>query len=136
MDMIGERIKKRRMELGLTQEELAHKAGTSKGFLSDIENDHRGVGAKKLGQIAKVLRVSLDYLVTGRGGALHPEPDLQIPAELAALAQDRGLSFRHVQTLIEMRHQIVAYRSTSRSGSEPFDWAGFYESVKGFIPDD
>ena len=36
---VGERIKKRRVELGWTQDQLCQKAGISKGFLSDLEND-------------------------------------------------------------------------------------------------
>ena len=48
MASVGERIKKRRNELGWTQDVLAQKAGVSKSFLSDLENGKRNVGADTL----------------------------------------------------------------------------------------
>ena len=48
MDVVGDRIKARRLELGWTQDVLAEKAGISKSFLSDLENGKRSVGADKL----------------------------------------------------------------------------------------
>ena len=63
---VGERIKKRRVELGWTQDQLCQKAGISKGFLSDLENDKRSVSAENLLEIARALSVSLDYLMTGK----------------------------------------------------------------------
>ena len=62
---VGERIKKRRLELGWTQDQLGQKAGISKSFLSDLENGKRSVSAKNLLDIARALSVSLDFLMTG-----------------------------------------------------------------------
>ena len=36
---IGEKIKRRRVSLGLTQEELAARVELSKGFISQVERD-------------------------------------------------------------------------------------------------
>ena len=55
MPSVGERIKKRRNELGWTQDVLAQKAGISKSFLSDLENGKRNVGADTLYDIARAL---------------------------------------------------------------------------------
>ena len=52
---LGDRIKERRIKLGWTQDSLAEKAAISKGFLSDLENNKRNVGADTLLDIAKVL---------------------------------------------------------------------------------
>ena len=65
MQTVGDRIKKRRNELGWTQDVPAENAGISKGFLSDLENGKRSVGADKLLDIGRVLGQSLDYLMTG-----------------------------------------------------------------------
>ena len=62
---VGERIKKRRLELEWTQDQLAQKAGISKSFLSDLENGKRSVGAENLLDIARALGVSIDFLMTG-----------------------------------------------------------------------
>ena len=135
MNDLGERIKQRRTELELTQEELARDAGVSKGFLSDIENGHRGVGAGKLNGIARALGVTIDYLMSGKG-RMQTNAQIQVPAGLANLARDRNLSFSAVQTLLDMKQQIVAHRSLKRSSSDEFDWKKLYESVKGFIEDE
>ena len=55
MPSVGERIKKRRTELGWTQDVLSTKAGVSKSFLSDLENGKRNVGADTLFDIARAL---------------------------------------------------------------------------------
>ncbi len=48
---------------GLTQEELAEKAGTSKGYISQIETRHRQPSRKLLYRLAKALDVSPDLLL-------------------------------------------------------------------------
>ncbi len=133
MNMVGERIKKRRMELGWTQERLAQEARLSKGFLSDIENGKRNVSADTLLAIATALAVSMDFLMKG-GKPSVAEGDVQIPGSLSALARSANLSFGQALTLLEMRRQIVAHRTSSKSQDlEKFDWKRFYESVKEFL---
>src|SRR5436309_1218693 len=62
---VGERIRRRRSELGLTQDGLAQKAVISKSFLSDVENGKRSIGAETLLDLGHSMEVSLDYLMTG-----------------------------------------------------------------------
>ncbi len=133
MPNIGERIKRRRVELGWTQDTLAQKAGLSKSFLSDIENNKRKVGADKLLDVGRVLGLSLDYLM--KGEATPPErEEIPVPASLASFAGEEGLTFRQTLTLLEMRQQIVAHRSTTKKEDlEEFDWRKFYEAVKEFL---
>ena len=79
---VGERIRKRRLELGWTQDQLCQKAGISKGFLSDLENDKRNVSATNLLDIARALSLSLDYLMTG-DDTVKTVTEVPIPASLA-----------------------------------------------------
>ena len=130
---VGERIKRRRNDLGWTQDVLAEKAGISKGFLSDLENGKRSVGADTLLDIGRVLSLSLDYLMTGKAPEAEAT-EVQIPSSLASFAGKAGLSFRQTLTLLEMQQQIVAHRSaTKRDGLEKVDWQKFYEAVKEFL---
>ena len=134
MPSVGERIKKRRNELGWTQDVLAQKAGISKSFLSDLENGKRNVGADTLYDIARVLSLSLDYLMTGKEGEGEPPSEVQIPAALAAFAARAGISFRQALTLLDMQQQIVAHRSSTKKESlDKVDWQKFYEAVKDFL---
>ena len=132
----GERIKKRRQELGWTQDELCKKAGISKGFLSDIENDKRNVSADNLLEIARSLSVSLDYLMTGKASKEQPT-SVSIPASLANFAAEEGLSLRKTLMLLDMQKQIVAHRSSKKKdGLDSMDWRRFYEGVKEFLEDE
>ena len=130
---VGERIRKRRLELGWTQDQLCQKAGISKGFLSDLENDKRNVSATNLLDIARALSLSLDYLMTG-DATVKPVTEISIPATLARFAADEGISLRQTLMLLDMQKQIVAHRSAKKKdGLESVDWRKFYESVKEFL---
>jgi transcriptional regulator with XRE-family HTH domain len=133
MDVVGERIKARRLELGWTQDVLAEKAGISKSFLSDLENAKRSVGADKLMEIGRVLSLSLDYLMSGQEPRTQ-RAEMQIPSSLASFATKAGISFKQAVMLLEMQQQIKAHRSaTKQDGLDKVDWQKFYEAVKEFL---
>lgn len=135
MATLGERIKKRRSELGWTQDTLARKAGVSKSFLSDVENSKRSISADNLFDIARALSLSLDYLMAGEEGDQEAKPsEVQIPKALADFAAGEGISFRQALTLLDMQRQIIAHRSkTKRDELEKVDWQKFYGAVRDFL---
>jgi transcriptional regulator with XRE-family HTH domain len=61
----GEKIKKLRKEQNLTQMELAQMVGIRQGQLTQIEAGSKLVNYQIIGQIAKILHTSCDYLITG-----------------------------------------------------------------------
>lgn len=63
---IFERIKNRRLELNMSQEELALKTGyKTKGAISRIENGNRDINQSQIELFAKALDVSPEYLLLG-----------------------------------------------------------------------
>lgn len=64
MKTVGERIKKRRKELNLTQEELAKKLGY-KSFttINKIESNINDITTEKVKEFAKVLNTSVSYIM-------------------------------------------------------------------------
>lgn len=61
---IGERIKQRREELGLSQEELAHRLGLSgRSSVSKAEKSGDIMTTKTISAYANALRVSTEYLM-------------------------------------------------------------------------
>lgn len=61
---IGDRIKEKRIELHLSQEELAKRMGyTSKSTINKIELGKNDVSQKKIIQFAKVLHTTVPYLM-------------------------------------------------------------------------
>jgi len=103
----------------------ARLAGISTGFLSDVENNKRSVSAETLLGIARVLSLSLDYLMKGDSTQVA-SAEVQFPARLAELAKNENISFVQALTLLDMKLQIVAHRSTSKSDhDDDFDWKKF-----------
>lgn len=64
MTGLGERIRERRLELGLSQRELASE-GVSYAYISRIEAGMRNPSVKALRQLAPKLGVSVEWLETG-----------------------------------------------------------------------
>lgn len=61
---IGERIKRRREELNISQTELARMVGyTSRSTITKIERDGNGISQDKIVAIAKALKTTPSYLM-------------------------------------------------------------------------
>lgn len=61
---LGEKIQKLRKEKGLTLEQLAERAGSSKSYIWELENKKPPrPSADKLSKIAAQLGVTMDYLL-------------------------------------------------------------------------
>jgi transcriptional regulator with XRE-family HTH domain len=60
---MGYRIKERREELGMTQEELEEKSGVSRAIISGLENDaKRNTTTLTLVKIANALDTTVDHI--------------------------------------------------------------------------
>lgn len=64
-----ERVKKRRLELGLSQTELATKAGVTQGAISMIENGDRTPSLSLIKEIATALDCTIDELINQKTNA-------------------------------------------------------------------
>lgn len=71
--MRGTRIAQRRVELRLSQKELANQAGISVTYLSELERNKRFPSARICVDIANALHVPMDYLLQdiSRGGRIY-----------------------------------------------------------------
>lgn len=92
MRAIGERIKKRRKELQLTQLDIKEKAGISSGNMSDIERGNRLPAASTLVQLSEILNCSVDWILTGKS------PKTEIDNHLDLTEMD--------QKLLDLFHSI------------------------------
>lgn len=87
MTSIGNRIRDRRKELGLTQTDIHEKCGIASGALSQMESGNRTPSAITLYKLSTVLDCSIDWLITG----------------FSANSQILGLTEQEENTLIIMR---------------------------------
>lgn len=93
MASVGERLKERRVELGLKQGVLAKRVGLSQTTISDLENNPT-VKTREIARIAAVLGVSALWLADGKGEKIPDgtAPVLQrdahdIPSKVLRLAE-------------------------------------------------
>lgn len=94
---IGERIKKRRLELNMTQEQLANKLGyKSKSSINKIEMDSRNLTQPKIKLIADALKTTPEYImgwdeVPNSGQKKHYYEDAEMAQEMFEDADMRSL---------------------------------------------
>lgn len=109
---IGERIKKRRLELGMTQDELAKAAGYKwRSSINKIELGGQRLPQIQIEKIAKALKVTPSYLagweeeeyVTEEGKA-YLVPEL--------LAQDEELLEKYFELSLENRKTLLGIIDT------------------------
>ncbi len=62
-DEIVTRLKQARMQVGLSQLEVAHKLGKTQSYLSKIESGQRRLDVLQLKELAKIYKKSLDFFV-------------------------------------------------------------------------
>lgn len=82
---MGRRIKDRRKECKITQEEMSETLGISVKHFSEVERGLAGLSIENLVKLSSVLELSLDYLVKGEATDCSWEPLLynlrSVPAE-------------------------------------------------------
>ena len=63
---MGRRVRQRRAERGMTQEQLAEKVGISTSFVGHIERAEKTASLETMAAICACLGVDLDWLVFGK----------------------------------------------------------------------
>lgn len=127
----GKRIREIREKRNLTQEELAKKAGMSKGFLSDVENDKTNIGSQGILRLANELGASVDYLLAGKVTENAKNEQIIIPQELSEAAEELGLSYSATLDLLSTFNSVIARRGTKYRKELTVDgWKKFHEAIK------
>ncbi len=65
MDSLGDRLRKVRVELGLTQPQLAEKSGIEQSYLSKLENNKSTPSPEALDSLLSGLSISLENFISG-----------------------------------------------------------------------
>jgi transcriptional regulator with XRE-family HTH domain len=86
MRSVGNRLEERRKELGLSQKELAQRAGTTQPTLSALESG-KSKETNFIARLAQQLGVHALWLETGQGPRLVSDPIQEIP-KLSAAEQE------------------------------------------------
>jgi transcriptional regulator with XRE-family HTH domain len=95
---MGDRIRKRRKGLRITQRELAEAIGVTPQHISAVEQDKRDPSLPSLARLADELGVTIDYLVTGKVGG--------ITDSIPAIKADRRLDLKAKKALIALVEEL------------------------------
>ena len=147
----GTRIRDKREEAGLSQEELSKKLGYSRQKLAKIETDERGVKISDLVKIAAVLHCSCDSLIYGTkspeevsvsheiglsGEAIHALKDDPNLSKLidCLLSQQKGIEFleivgNYLGRMDDFKKQVGIPLLFQEKSAKPF-FNQFYEYIR------
>jgi len=95
---IGNRIRKRRQILEMTQKELAEAIGVTPQHISAIEQDKRDPSLSSLGKLAEELGATIDYLVSGKESV--------ITDTIPAIKGDKKLKLKAKKALIALIQEL------------------------------
>lgn len=123
--LLGERLRERRLALGLTLKEVADGAGLSVGFISQIE---RGITTPSLSSLVNVSRllgrpISAFLSLPPGNASTHPDQRPHYAVGSSSLVYERvSASFRGSQLTSVIIHQPPGYRSepVTHDGEELF----------------
>ena len=116
---VGQRIKKRRLELEMTQNEVKNKADIASS-ISEMENGISLPSAESLVKLAKLFQVSVDWILTGSDKAFWDEEKeiLLDKKEMQHIRLYRGLNKAEKEFLdkiIELLYQEKQKNDTPNS---------------------
>jgi len=120
--MIGQRIKQRRLESGLSLTGLAIRAGISRSYLHSLESGTAANPSQKvIGSLAQCLGVAVADLLQSETGTGSAPTDL--PPGLAEFANEYDLPTTDVEMLRRLEYR-------GKQPNTPDDWWYLYESIK------
>lgn len=100
--IIGERLKKARINIHMTQEALADKMEVSIAFLSRVERGSSHINLKRLSQICEILRVSEGEILHGTASNSKNYLEKDFKELLDKTTNDKKeLIYRIAKTIIE-----------------------------------
>lgn len=90
LNAMSKRIKKRRKQLGFTQEQMAEKIDLTSSSYTKIENAFQTPSLRTLNKISLVLHISLDYIVFGEeiSGSEQSKTDSAVLATIHSLKKE------------------------------------------------
>jgi transcriptional regulator with XRE-family HTH domain len=109
----GEKLRSRRLEMGLTLDELARRVGSTKAYVWQLENKRPAKpSGELLLKLAAVLDISAEFLIDD--GVVAPTP-MQAEIALARGASMRGLSQNDVDRLFKLSEMLDGNKSEKGS---------------------
>ena len=94
--LVGQKISKARIKLGMSTQELAERIGVSTSFVGHVERGTRKASLETLVALSNALGVGVDYLLAG---SLHNGPDEKDPS--TTMDPNRRMVIREILTTLQ-----------------------------------
>lgn len=104
--ILGNKLRRGRRELQLTQAEVAAAIGVSRSHLTNVENGKRGLGSAPLTKAAKRLGLSLDFLAAAEGEDPAGAAYARTQSEAVLLALSRTLPEKELDALLAFLNSL------------------------------
>ena len=111
--IIGQAIRQCRAEAGLTQEQLAAKAGITYQYLSDIENGKKNFTLDVGESVAHELGLTFETLVELAYAAQHPLPQVKAHYFIPGAPLPPGLTQKHLTLVLNETHKVIRLINTT-----------------------
>lgn len=126
MSSLADQLRRRRQELGLSQEALAKRSRVSRNYISLIESERiDNVSLGIVNRLAVALGTTPGQLTGEVRGSQHGE--LVIDSTLAQFAEEEGLSADEVLALARIEYRGARPKNTR-------EWRELYSVVKKLTP--
>ena len=101
---IGGRIKKRRNNLGLSQEDLAEKLFTSKQMISSYENNKTELKVQIVKELAVALDITTSFLINGTVAVEYEEETAELVSLFNSLHKEeiRKIAIEQIRLLTQI----------------------------------
>lgn len=99
-ELLGQRLKKERKQLNMTQEELAELIGVTPAFVGHIERAERSFSLDTLARLCDALGVTIDYLLCD---TLSPKDD-DVTAEIRDML--KGKTIRQKTAILDIMRSV------------------------------
>lgn len=120
---IGQRVKQRRKELGLTQEELARRIGnSSRASICTVEKDREDLTTTRIAKLAKALETSPAFLM---GWTNDTDPNYQYSNDFVAeLATNANRNMRNM--VMKAFNPVNDSKEESNTNPQLEEWNDFF----------
>jgi two-component system, response regulator len=122
--VFGRAVRRQRFELGITQEELAHRATLHRTYISDIELGLRNVSLKNIAKLAVALDLSVPSLFARTDGPTDPDRAVEILL-IEDNPHDVELTLRAF-----WKAKITNVVNVARDGAEALDYLSLGEKTE------
>ena len=114
-EVLGERIKKMRVNAGLNQSELAERIGVSRPTVSQIENGERKLNPDELISIARLFNTTVDVLLDIKK---EPEVLIETDSNKAVSKKEKDIRISVPQKNLKKFKEVLLY-ILNKVGSKP-----------------